>query len=109
MDKVAYYVGHELGHLLNMEGLAKELEYDKKKNTFIYHLENFRWIGYNNFIDLIVRKLIHNGLGNEFIEVSYKQGKENAHNFELLLYLKLFVELDTLAGYLRLMEGKRNG
>ena len=108
MDEVECYVGKELERMLNLEGISSVIEYNKKTNTFIYHLENFKWVGYSSFIDIIVRKLIHNGFNREYINVTYEKGKENIHNLELLLQLTLLVDLDVMAGYLRITKDKRN-
>lgn len=102
------YVYQEIVKILHLEGVISQFIYDEKEKTLEFVIADFKWIGYNNFLDIMRRSLRHIfGKIEDLFEISYKVGKEGRHSYDFILKIKIKCDLETLAGYLRMTEGDR--
>ena len=102
------YVYQEIVKILHLEGVVSQFIYDEKEKTLEFVIADFKWIGYNNFLDIMRRSLRHIfGKIEDLFEISYKVGKEGRHSYDFILKIKIKCDLETLAGYLRMTEGDR--
>ena len=106
--KVEGYVYQEMVKILHLEGVVSQFIYDEKEKVLEFVIADFKWIGYDNFLDIMRRSLRHI-FGNieDLFEIRYEVGKEGRHNPDFILKIKLLIDLDTLAGYLRITERER--
>lgn len=102
------YIYQEIVKILHLEGVVSQFVYDEKKKTLEFVIADFKWIGYDNFLDIMRRSLRHIfGKIEDLFEISYEVGKEGRHSYDFILKIKLKGDLETLAGYLRLTEKDR--
>lgn len=109
MNEVEQYLSDEFAKMTGVNVLLTDRKYIKKQKSFVYTLRNFRWIGMDNFIEILLRRF-KSVFGKEldsYIEISYKIGNESRHSFDFVLYVKVLIDLDTVAGYLRLTQRER--
>lgn len=105
------YVNKALLDIFNIAALQKEYTYDSKTNVMKLVFDDFHWIHYTSFVDSLHRLLRHK-FGKDtdkYFGISVKVGHECRHNNQLLLYIKFGIDIDTLAGYLRIMNGGNDG
>jgi len=110
MTEVEQYINNKILQIMdsNTYKALWKVNFDKKESMFIYTIPNFQWVGVNGFLDIIRRVLRHN-LGKyaeEYFEVSGERGGLGRHSYDFKLCIKIKVDLETLAGYLRIMESK---
>lgn len=110
MTEVEQYINTKILQIMdsNIYRAAWKVNFDKKESMLIYVIPNFRWVGVNSFLDIIRRVLRHN-LGKyaeEYLEVSVEMSGPGKHSYDFRLCIKVKVDLETLAGYLRIMENK---
>lgn len=110
MTEVEQYINTKILQIMdsNTYKAAWKVNFDKEKSMFVYTIPNFQWVGVNSFLDIIRRVLRHN-LGKyaeEYLEVSGERGEPGRHSYDFELCIKIKVDLETLAGYLRIMESK---
>ena len=45
------YIYQEIVKILHLEGVVSQFVYDEKKKTLEFVIADFKWIGYDNFLD----------------------------------------------------------
>lgn len=104
------YLNKNLLELFNLKDFQKEYTYNDKTNTMRMIFDDFHWVNYASFADALHRLLRHK-FGKDtdrYFGICLRVGKEGRHNNQLLLDIKFGLDIDTLAGYLRIMNGGNN-
>jgi len=109
MNEVEQYLSDEFAKITGVNVLLTDRKYIKKQKSFVYTLRDFKWIGVDNFIDILLRrfKRVFGKELDNYIKINYKTGNESRHSYDFVLYVKVLIDLDTLAGYLRLTQRER--
>lgn len=104
------YINRNLLKIFHLENLQKEYSYNEKTNSMKMIFDDFHWVHYQSFADTLHRLLRHK-FGKEcdkYFGICLRLGKECRHDYQLILTVKFGVSLDTLAGYLRIIDGGNN-
>ena len=109
MTEVEKYVCEKLVQIMHLVDICTSKIHNKKENRLEFIISNFKWVGYHNFTDIMTRLLRHEfGKFEDYFEIGLEEGKENIHDFDLIVIIKLKIDIDTLAGYLRITKGGIN-
>lgn len=107
MTELETYLCKCLEQIMHLENVFNIKVYNHKKKRFEFTISDFKWVGLGHFLEIIERSLRHKfgKDAKEYFAADYEMGKEGRHNVDFILTIKPKVDLEVLAGYLRIMNG----
>ena len=105
---VRHYVCKKLLEILELDTLQRSFVYCNEPPRITFKFNDFHFVHYDTFLEVLYRKLRHE-FGeeiNNYFELRMRVGELGIHNPTLKLILNLKVDIDTLAGYLRITKGE---